>query len=87
MSSIKKIFVLALIGILAGIASWSLIEMILYFQSSFSSYFLFTACIGLLLGVVNGAFFGSGEGITLGVPKHIIYGILTGTLVGFFGGG
>jgi hypothetical protein len=78
--------VIALLGVLAGIAAWPLMELILTFQEVFPSYLVFSLVQGVVFGAVLGLFFGSGEGLTAREPYKIIRGMITGVIAGLIGG-
>jgi hypothetical protein len=80
----KLIFVL--IGLLAGLAAWPVTEIILYFQTLFSSYLIFSVIQGVCVGGVMGGFFGSIESITLSKRGSIIPSVFMGAVIGIFGG-
>jgi len=84
-TTMKKIF-LCLIGILAGLAAWPFAEIILVFQSSFVSYLLFSIILGMIFGLVMGAFFCTTEGVVLSDMSKLFSGILVGAIVGVIGG-
>lgn len=81
-----KKFIFTFIGLLAGLAAWPVSETVLYFQTQFSSYLIFSICMGVVFGAVMGGFLGSSEGITLSIRPKILPGIITGVVVGAFGG-
>jgi hypothetical protein len=62
-------------------------ELILFLQSGFPSYLVFSAFLGAVTGALMGAFFGTAEGITSRVKSRIPAGALLGALVGCIGGG
>ena len=84
-TSVKRLF-LCIIGILAGIASWAVIEIIIIFQVHFPSYLIFSITLGVCVGVFTSGFFGSSEGLFLAEKSKIIKGIITGAFVGMIGG-
>ena len=65
MSTLLRKAVFGLIGLLGGLAAWPLAEGILSMQMFFPSYLVFSSVLGMTLGGVMGAFFGSIESITL----------------------
>jgi hypothetical protein len=81
----RRLIILAL-GLLAGICVWPLVETVLYFQGSFSSYRTFLPLLGAVTGAVMGAFFGAAEGITSRVKSRLANGMLLGAAVGLAGG-
>ena len=86
MSTLLRKVIYCLIGLLAGMAAWSVSELILTRQSVFPSYLVFSIVIGGAFGLTMGGFFGSSEGITLSIQPKILTGIATGMIVGVFGG-
>ncbi len=86
MSTGLRRLVISLLGLLAGAAAWPLMELILTYQHLFSSYFLFSLAQGALFGVIMGAFFGSGEGLTAKERGKIVRGTLMGAATGAAGG-
>ncbi|MCF7914875.1 MAG: FHA domain-containing protein [Spirochaetaceae bacterium] len=86
MSTALRRLVISILGLLAGVAAWPLMELILSYQHLFPSYFLFSLAQGALFGVVMGAFFGSGEGLTAKERGKIIHGTLMGAATGAAGG-
>ncbi len=75
-----------MLGIIAGVAAWPLIELLLHYQRIFPGYFSFSVVQGVVFGAVLGAFFGSGEGLTSKEKGKIPRGTLTGILSGSLGG-
>ncbi|OHD12406.1 MAG: hypothetical protein A2Y41_02410 [Spirochaetes bacterium GWB1_36_13] len=86
MSIAYRRLLLSLIGLFAGLAAWSLAEIIVSYQAAFSSFLIFSVVSGGIFGLLFGIFFGSAEGIINSVKKKIIRGIITGSLVGLLGG-
>ncbi|MDZ7793095.1 MAG: FHA domain-containing protein [Spirochaetia bacterium] len=86
MSTALRRLVISILGLLAGVAAWPLMELVLSYQHLFPSYFLFSLAQGALFGVIMGAFFGSGEGLTAKERGKIIRGTLMGAATGAAGG-
>jgi hypothetical protein len=86
MSTGIRRLIIILLGALAGLAAWPLLELLLSFQELFGSYFLFSLAQGALFGLILGLFFGSGEGLTGKEGGKIISGALTGAITGLAGG-
>lgn len=84
-TGLRRVIVVVL-GLLAGVTAWPLLELLLLFQESFPGYFLFSLAQGALFGVVLGLFFGSGEGLTSKDGGKLVRGAMTGALVGLAGG-
>ncbi len=84
-SFMKKIF-LCLIGILAGLASWPIAEVLINNQTFFQSYLIFSVCFGMVFGIIMGAFFSVTESITTQNYSQIISSILIGIIIGAIGG-
>jgi hypothetical protein len=87
MTALARRLILLAIGLLAGICAWPVAELILFLQSGFPSYLIFSAVLGAVTGALMGAFFGTAEGITSRVKSRIPAGVLLGALVGCVGGG
>lgn len=86
MSTLMRRIFLCIIGILAGLIAWPIAEVILLFQSSFSSYLIFSIFLGLIFGLFMGGFFGSSEGIIMSIRSNIVSGMIQGALIGIVGG-
>jgi hypothetical protein len=86
MSVFIRRIIIIILGLLAGLTAWPLLELILVYQTLFPGYFLFSLSQGAVFGMVLGAFLGSGEGLTSRNSGKIIRGSATGLLVGLCGG-
>ena len=86
MTTALRRFIIILLGVLAGAVVWPLMELVLHLQQSFPGYLFFSLAQGALLGLVMGAFFGTGEGLTSKQRGKIVYGALIGGMVGIAGG-
>ena len=86
MSTGLRRIIISILGLLAGAAAWPLMELILSYQYRFTSYFLFSLVQGGLFGVIMGAFFGSGQGLTAKERGKITRGALMGAAAGAVGG-
>ena len=86
MSIFLRRLILGLLGLLAGLAAWPAVELILSLQARFPSYLAFGAALGATVGLLVGALFGSGEGITSNVKARIPSGALAGAVMGVIGG-
>mgnify|MGYP001547126149 CR=1 FL=1 len=85
--SIKiKLLLSALIGMLAGIAVWPLIEILLHKQNSMPSIIAANSIFGAIIGLVFGVFIGSTDGIITKSPGKIKSGVLSGLIFGLVGG-
>jgi len=82
---IRKIFMI-LIGLLAGTASWALIELLFYFGESIKYHLLWNSLAGASIGLFFGLFFGSAEGIILSDFKRSLRGALSGSIMGLAAG-
>jgi hypothetical protein len=82
---IKRLF-LCIIGLLGGLASWSVVESVIIFQPVFQSYLIFGSVLGMSVGLLMGGFFSSSEGIILSDRGKIWSGIVTGAISGIIGG-
>jgi hypothetical protein len=78
--------IIIILGVLAGVSAWPLLELVLTFQTLFPGYFLFSISQGALFGFVLGLFFGSAEGLTSRNRSKIVRGMATGAAVGIVGG-
>jgi len=81
----KKIF-MVLIGCVAGMASWSVIEILLYYGESISNHLLWNGLAGASIGLLFGFFFGSAEGIMFSDSGRALRGGIIGAILGFVGG-
>jgi hypothetical protein len=81
-----KRLIICIVGILAGVTVWPATELLLHFQALFTSYLLFIAIQGVLLGVILGAYFGSVEGIFTYDRGKMVKGGVIGLLFGAAGG-
>jgi hypothetical protein len=86
MSTLARKLILAALGLLAGLAAWPAAELVLHFQSRFTSYLPFLAVLGAVTGALLGAVFGAAEGITSRIKSRIPAGMLLGALIGLAGG-
>ncbi len=86
MTTALRRFIIILLGALAGAVVWPLMELVLHFQMGFPGYLSFSLAQGALLGLITGAFFGTGEGLTSKQKGKIVRGMLIGGLVGIAGG-
>ncbi|MCK4798424.1 MAG: FHA domain-containing protein [Spirochaetes bacterium] len=86
MSTLMKKIFLCIIGVLAALAAWSVVEIVMLFQEHFPSYLLFSIVLGIMFGIFMGGFFGTSEGIILADKSKRIKGIITGVIVGMIGG-
>lgn len=86
MSVLMRRIILCVVGLLAGLASWPVLETLLTAQSSFPSLLVFSVVTGIVFGVFMGGFFGSSEGIIISVRKRIVSGVAAGALIGIAGG-
>ncbi len=84
-SAFRKIFMI-LIGFLAGIASWSAIEILIFFGESIKYYLLWNSLAGASIGLFFGLFFGSAEGIILSDYKRSLKGAVSGAILGLAAG-
>lgn len=84
-SGFRKIVSLS-IGLLAGIASWSLVEIFYSWQGISQSYLALSIGMGIAFGGVMGAFNGGREGILEKNNRKMLTGLIWGTLIGMGGG-
>jgi hypothetical protein len=89
MSLTMRILFFGLTGIVAGILAWPFAEGIIFFQTYFPSYLVFTIATGVVIGFAMGGIFGSSEGLlSMSGPKMrsgILMGIVIGILAGIAG--
>jgi len=86
MSTLIKRTLIVIIGILAGLAVWPIMEITISFQRAFPSYLASILTQGFLIGGITGAFLGSAEGLlTKNTPK-VTSGALIGGAIGALGG-
>jgi hypothetical protein len=81
----RKIF-MTLIGLIAGMASWGAIEILLSYSYLISRHLVWNSLAGAAMGLIFGFFFGSAEGIMFSDIKRSIRGGLTGAVLGLAGG-
>lgn len=86
MSALMKRVFLCIIGLLAGLASWAVVEFIIIYQEKFPSYLILSITLGVIVGIFMSGFFGTNEGIFLSDGNKILRGIATGIIVGVIGG-
>lgn len=86
MSTFIKRLLIVIIGILAGIAVWPLMEITISFQRAFPSYLISILVQGLLIGAVIGAFLGCAEGLLTKNSKKTTSGAIIGGSIGGLGG-
>lgn len=86
MSSLTKRVLLIIIGVLAGLTTWPFTELLVNNQQSFSSFFIFSISQGGVFGLIIGIFFGAFEGITSKNNRTLIFGTVTGAVIGILGG-
>jgi hypothetical protein len=86
MTNFQKRLLIIAIGLLGGACAWPLVELAIARQNAFPSYFLFTALVGGIVGVVLGAFFASAEGICDSSLKKALDGAWKGAIAGAAGG-
>lgn len=82
---IRRLIQIAL-GVLGGLASWPLLELLSHLESRFSGYLAYTAISGAVFGLLFGAFLGGAEGIIASRGRRILTGTISGALIGGAGG-
>ncbi len=86
MSKGMRKLLFCVLGLLAGLVSWSVSEGLLYLLPDFDSYFTFSLVLGASLGAIFGAFIGSAQGISYSIPRRIKSGWISGLCIGVPGG-
>ncbi len=86
MSVTLRRVILCVLGVLAGLAAWPVVELALFHQSGFPSYLAFSMALGAVVGLVFGGAFGASEGIFAAIRIRALRGALTGAVVGVAGG-
>ncbi|WP_028975086.1 FHA domain-containing protein [Spirochaeta cellobiosiphila] len=86
MSTFIKRLLIVIVGILAGVAVWPLMEITISFQRAFPSYLISILVQGLLIGAVMGAFLGSAEGLLTKNSNKTSTGAIIGGTIGGIGG-
>jgi hypothetical protein len=86
MSILVRRIVICVLGILAGLFCWPVVEIIVFHQVLFPSYFIFNLVLGAACGFIIGAFFGTAEAITSMLKERVLNGALVGALIGIVGG-
>ena len=86
MSILVRRVIICLLGIMAGLSCWPAVELIVYHQVSFPSYFIFNIVLGASCGFIIGAFFGTAEAITSMLKERALKGAVIGALIGIIGG-
>ncbi len=81
-----KIILSALIGLLAGIVAWPLIETVLHIQNNMPTIIAANALFGAIIGMTLGIFIGSADGIITKSSAKIKTGAISGLLFGLIGG-
>lgn len=84
-SAIRRLIILGL-GLLAGLAAWTVMELLVLLQAGFPSFLTFTLLSGALFGMIFGAFFASAQGIIAGNRRRIRGAALVGAGIGLLGG-
>ena len=86
MTKINKNTIMIFLGLLGGLISWPLLELVLWKQSSFSNYLIFFMTATLIPGFFMGMFLACGEGLLNKSISRTIKGALIGLLAGSAGG-
>lgn len=86
MTKIGKNTILILLGFSGGLASWPLLELVLWKQASFSNYLIFLITATLIPGLFMGLFMGCSEGLLNKSAGRIVKGALVGLIAGSVGG-
>ncbi len=86
MTTIVRRLILIALGVIGGLAVWPVAEEILFLQARFTTWLVFLAALGALVGLLMGGIFGAGEGITSRVRERIPAGMLLGAAIGLPGG-
>ncbi len=86
MSLAMRILFFGLTGLTAGAVAWPFSEIVLFFQTKFSSLLAFNIVIGVSVGFIMGGIFGMSEGVLSSSGKKTVRGGLAGLAVGTAGG-
>jgi len=86
MTTFKKRLIVTMLGVIAGLAAWPIVELMLAGQAAFPSYLVFNIIFGMIFGLILGVAFGTGEGIITSHNGRIVEGVITGAIVGVAGG-
>lgn len=86
MTAFIKQILYGLVGILAGVVSWVIIETFIGVQSHMSMYVLVSIVEGIITGAVFGMFLGTVEGIAVSSRYKVIQGARMGVFIGALGG-
>ena len=81
----KKIFMI-ITGAVAGLASWAVLEILLYYGEAVGRHIVWNAMAGAFIGLFFGFFFGSAEGIMFSDSTRVIRGGTAGAVLGLLGG-
>ena len=86
MTAFIKQILYGLVGILAGVASWVIIEYLIAAQSGLGMYVLVSVVEGTVTGAIFGIFLGTVEGIAVSSKYRILQGSVMGLVIGSVGG-
>ncbi len=78
--------IIALLGVLGGLAAWPALQLLLSAQAGFSSFLLFSLTSGAVFGLLFGAFFSAAPGIIARRLDRMLIGMAIGAGVGALGG-
>ena len=81
----KKLFML-LTGTAAGLASWTVMEILLYYGEEIGRHIIWNGLTGAFIGLFFGFFFGSAEGVMFSDSQRAIRGGIIGAALGLLGG-
>ncbi len=81
-----KRLIICVLGVLAGVLVWPVMELFVAFQIEFPNYLVFSSVSGAAFGLLFGLMLGSSEGIIAGSNRRILIGAGTGAGLGALGG-
>ena len=86
MTSFIKQILYGIVGILAGVISWVIIEYFIGVQNRLSMYVLVTIIEGIITGAIFGMFLGTVEGIAVSSRYKVFQGARMGLFIGAVAG-
>lgn len=86
MSALYKKLFMILTGTAAGLASWAVLEILLYYGEAIGRHIIWNSLTGACIGLFFGFFFGSAEGVMSSDSQRAIRGGSIGVALGLLGG-